>query len=427
MVKNICRLYIWVFFLGTMLAFSSCQNEQQKNLLSEDAINSSVSEIYSNAVAPLYDYIGKDSLETSEADPLYHTWEYIYQGISIANHSLDYIDVNASLITADQKDQLKAEVRAVRALLYYEAMDKFGCVPVVLSSEESAIYASAKSDSTVSFTDAYLSSQSERSEVFQFVFSELQQVLPYLSTQHSAMEGRYFGRITKPVVNYLLAKMALNAEIYTYDDWTKGYKKRPRGRNIDFMVQTADGASLLNDLKASENRSKKLNAWETCIYYCDALAAEGYTLDEDVIFCSSSSCTALLGSSCTPAAHFLFRYTDVLLMKSEANIRNGEDGRTELNMVRARQGKPAHRATLNRILEERLAVLSSEDIHRQDLIRFGMFTDAFNLYPYLKGKSSGYITVFPIPQKCIDLNPKLVQNKGYEVEGSSAYKTMRYD
>uniref|UniRef100_UPI003FF00B17 RagB/SusD family nutrient uptake outer membrane protein n=1 Tax=Prevotella sp. TaxID=59823 RepID=UPI003FF00B17 len=400
-----------------MLAFSSCQNEQQKNLLSEDAINGSVSEIYSNAVAPLYDYMDKDSLETSDADPLYHIWDNIYQGISLANHSLDFIDAKASLITADQKDRLKAEVRAIRALLYYEAMDLFGRIPVVLSSEESAIYASAKSDSIASFTDVYLSAQSERSEVFQFIFSELQQVLPYLSAQHSGKEGRFSGRITKPVVNYLLAKMALNAEIYTFDDWTKGYKKRPRGRNIDFMVQTADGASLLNDLKASENRSKKLNAWETCIYYCDALAAEGYSLDEDVIFCSTG----------TPVARFLFRYTDVLLMKSEANIRNGEDGRTELNMVRARQGKPAHRATLNRILEERLDVLSREDIHRQDLIRFGMFTDAFNLYPYLKGKSSGYITVFPIPQKCIDLNPKLVQNKGYEVEGSSAYKTMRYD
>ena len=304
-------------------------------------------------------------------------------------------------------------------------MDLFGRIPVVLSSEESAIYASAKSDSTASFTDIYLSSQSERSEVFQFIFSELQQVLPYLSAQHSGREGRFSGRITKPVVNYLLAKMALNAEIYTFDDWTKGYKKRPKGRNIDFMVQTADGASLLNDLKASENRSKKLNAWETCIYYCDALAAEGYSLDEDVIFSSSGSRTALVSNSSTPVAHFLFRYTDVLLMKSEANIRNGEDGRTELNMVRARQGKPAHRATLNRILEERLAVLSREDIHRQDLIRFGMFTDAFNLYPYLKGKSSGYITVFPIPQKCIDLNPKLVQNKGYGNIGASSCKSMR--
>lgn len=419
MVKNICRLYLWVFFLGTMLAFSSCQNEQQKNLLSEDAINGSVSEIYSNAVAPLYDYMDKDSLETCDADPLYHIWDNIYQGISLANHSLDFIDAKASLITADQKDRLKAEVRAIRALLYYEAMDLFGRIPVVLSSEESAIYASAKSDSTASFTDVYLSSQSERSEVFQFIFSELQQVLPYLSAQHSGKEGRFSGRITKPVVNYLLAKMALNAEIYTFDDWTKGYKKRPKGRNIDFMVQTADGASLLNDLKASENRSKKLNAWETCIYYCDALAAEGYSLDEDVIFCSTGSRTG------TPVARFLFRYTDVLLMKSEANIRNGEDGRTDLNMVRARQGKPAHKATLNRILEERLAVLSREDIHRQDLIRFGMFTDAFNLYPYLKGKSSGYITVFPIPQKCIDLNPRLVQNKGYDIKDVSVCKSVR--
>ena len=402
-----------------MLAFSSCQNEQQKNLLSEDAINGSVSEIYSNAVAPLYDYMDKDSLETCDADPLYHIWDNIYQGISLANHSLDFIDAKASLITADQKDRLKAEVRAIRALLYYEAMDLFGRIPVVLSSEESAIFASAKSDSTASFTDVYLSSQSERSEVFQFIFSELQQVLPYLSAQHSGKDGRFSGRITKPVVNYLLAKMALNAEIYTFDDWTKGYKKRPKGRNIDFMVQTADGASLLNDLKASENRSKKLNAWETCIYYCDALAAEGYSLDEDVIFCSTGSRTG------TPVARFLFRYTDVLLMKSEANIRNGEDGRTDLNMVRARQGKPAHKATLNRILEERLAVLSREDIHRQDLIRFGMFTDAFNLYPYLKGKSSGYITVFPIPQKCIDLNPKLVQNKGYDIKDVSVCKSMR--
>jgi hypothetical protein len=27
------------------------------------------------------------------------------------------------------------------------------------------------------------------------------------------------GRITQPVVNFLLAKLALNAEIYMYNDW----------------------------------------------------------------------------------------------------------------------------------------------------------------------------------------------------------------
>lgn len=53
--------------------------------------------------------------------------------------------------------------------------------------------------------------------IFQFVFQELQQVLPSLPDQHSNKEGNYYGRITQPVVNFLLAKLALNAEIYMYD------------------------------------------------------------------------------------------------------------------------------------------------------------------------------------------------------------------
>jgi hypothetical protein len=58
--------------------------------------------------------------------------------------------------------------------------------------------------------------------VFHFVFSELQQVLPYLPDEHSNKEGNYYGRITQPVVNFLLAKLALNAEIYMYNDWAQG-------------------------------------------------------------------------------------------------------------------------------------------------------------------------------------------------------------
>ncbi len=94
--------------------------------------------------------------------------------------------------------------------------------------------------------------------------------------------------VAQPVINFLLAKLAFNAEIYTFDDWTRGYKKRPKGKKIHFVVQTADGASLLNGGTAGENRSKELNAWETCIFYCDKLAAEGYGLEENEIFNSST-------------------------------------------------------------------------------------------------------------------------------------------
>ena len=42
----------------------------------------------------------------------------------------------------------------------------------------------------------------------------------------------------------------------------------------------------------------------------------------------------------------LFRYADVLLMKSEAKVRNGEDGYAELNEVRGRVNASSRTATL---------------------------------------------------------------------------------
>ena len=587
--QNIGHLWAWVIVLGTTFSLTSCLKENPKDQLDEDAIYGSASEIYTNAVASLYNYIGGanesegiqgtcrgiydyNTLTTDEAiipirggdwydgglwnamyqhkwtaddESLYDTWKYVYKVIVLANKSLDIIDAKSSLLTTNQKDQFKAEVRAVRALMYYEAMDMFGRVPVVLSKEEAAIYSSAssssesspsdsKSSSGISITDTNLSSQSERSEVFRFIFSELQSVLPYLPDEHSNKEGNYYGRITRPVAHFLLAKLALNAEIYMYDNWTKGYDKRPKGKDIYFMVQTADGASLINGGKASENKSQKLNAWETCIFYCDKLAEEGYVLEDDDAFNFSThnetskeniftipmdkniytnqfhylfrsyhythggalgwgsengTCATiatmkanhygeadedtrckmnfvagivkvdgkeLLMDNGKPLEYqpfevkqnltnskyiktagarmakyevdrtsymdgklpsndiVLFRYADVLLMKAEAKVRNGEDGSTELNEIRCRVGMPSRPATFANILEERLLELVWEGWRRQDLIRFGKFTGTYDLRtPLDKEEQTEYTIVFPIPQKCIDLNKKLEQNPGY--------------
>ena len=230
--------------LMAVLALTSCLNEHPKDQLDEDAIYGSASEIYTNAVASLYNYIGGanesegiqgtcrgiydyNTLTTDEAiipirggdwydgglwnamyqhrwteddASLYDTWKYLYKVIVLANKSLDIIDAKSSMLTASQKDKFKAEVRAIRALMYYEAMDMFGRIPVVLSSGESEIYQTASKMPDISLTDTNLSAQSERSETFRFIFSELQQVLPYLSEEHSNKEGNYYGRMTRPVV-----------------------------------------------------------------------------------------------------------------------------------------------------------------------------------------------------------------------------------
>lgn len=550
------KRYRFLFLLLAALSMTSCLDEHPKDQLDEDAIYGSASDIYINAVASLYNYIGGanesegiqgtcrgiydyNTLTTDEAmipirggdwydgglwnamyqhrwsaddQSLYDTWKYLYKVIVLANKSLDIISNKSALLSAAQQEEYRAEIRAIRAMFYYYAMDMFGRVPLVLSSAEQ-------------LHSSLFQGQTNRSSIFQFVFQELQQVLPSLPDQHSNKEGNYYGRITQPVVNFLLAKLALNAEIYMYDDWTQGYASRPKGSDIHFSVPAADASSHGGD--------KELNAWETCIYYCDKLAEEGYVLESDDAFNFSThnetskeniftipmdkniytnqfhylfrsyhythggvlgwgsengTCATI---STMKANHYgeadedarckmnfvagvvkvdghellmdngkpleyqpfevaqnltnskfvktagarmakyevdrtsymdgklqsndivLFRYADALLMKAEAKVRNGENGDEELNRIRARVGMPYRKATLDNILEERLLELVWEGWRRQDLIRFGKFTGAYDLRTPLQGESSGYTTVFPIPQKCIDLNSELVQNKGY--------------
>ena len=550
------KRYRFLFLLLAALSMTSCLDEHPKDQLDEDAIYGSASDIYINAVASLYNYIGGtnesegiqgtcrgiydyNTLTTDEAmipirggdwydgglwnamyqhrwsaddQSLYDTWKYLYKVIVLANKSLDIISNKSGLLSAAQQEEYRAEVRAIRAMFYYYAMDMFGRVPLVLSTDEQRY-------------SSLFQGQTDRSSVFHFVFQELQQVLPSLPDQHSNKEGNYYGRITQPVVNFLLAKLALNAEIYMYDDWTQGYANRPKGSDIHFSVPAADASSHDGD--------KELNAWETCIYYCDKLAEEGYVLESDDAFNFSThnetskeniftipmdkniyinqfhylfrsyhythggalgwgsengTCATI---STMKANHYgevdedarckmnfvagvvkvdghellmdngkpleyqpfevaqnltnskfiktagarmakyevdrtsymdgklqsndivLFRYADALLMKAEAKVRNGENGDEELNRIRARVGMPYRKATLDNILEERLLELVWEGWRRQDLIRFGKFTGAYDLRTPLQGESSGYTTVFPIPQKCIDLNSELVQNKGY--------------
>ena len=100
----------------------------------------------------------------------------------------------------------------------------------------------------------------ERKTVFDFVVKELQEAAPLLAESRSNRPGDYYGRITRPVAYFLLAKLALNAEVYTDNDWTDGV--RPDGGTISFTI---DG--------------RQQNAWQATVTYCDRITAMGYALE----------------------------------------------------------------------------------------------------------------------------------------------------
>ena len=110
----------------------------------------------------------------------------------------------------------------------------------------------------------------------------------------------------------------------------------------------------------------------------------------------------------------LFRYADVLLMLSEAKVRNGENGDAELNEVRGRVGAAPRTATLENLLAERQLELAWEGWRRQDMIRFGTFTRSYSFRPQLENEARGFTTVFPIPEKILEMNETMKQNPGYE-------------
>ncbi len=533
----------YIFMASMTLCFCGCLEEHPKDQLDQEAIYNNADDIYKNAVASLYNYIGSNqeseglqgtcrgiydynTLTTDEAmNPIrggdwydgglwenmyqhkwsandiyfYDVWKYLFKVIVLSNQSLSAIDSHKDHLTEKQAKEFMAEVRAVRALFYYYAMDMFGRVPIVTSYD-------MKLEQVV---------QSERSEVFRFIVDELQDVASQLADEHSNKEGDYYGRMTRPVVNFLLAKLALNAEIYTDDNWTDG--QRMDGENIYFQVN-----------------GEKLNAWETCIWYCEQLTHEGYGLEDDYasnfavhnenskenIFTipldknlylneyhylfrsrhykhggayggSSENGTSATVSTVkaygygtghvdnrfktnfysdtvfvdgkkiyldngTPLVYMplelklnlsnspykqtagarvakyevdrtaysdgkqvdndivLFRYADALLMEAEAKVRNGEDGSIELNAIRERVGMAPVAVNLDNILKERLLELVWEGWRRQDLIRFGKYTQAYDQRIPVENEETGFTTVFPIPQKCLDLNKKFTQNFGYE-------------
>lgn len=528
--------------LALSLSLTSCLDETPKDQIPETEIYDSANSLYVNAVASLYNYIGAheegeglqgtcrgiydyNTLTTDEAiipirggnwydgglwknmydhtwtatdTDLYNVWKYLYKVIVLSTKSLETIEKHKALLTEQQRVDYSAEVRAVRAMYYFYAMDMFGRIPILQSSTQKT--ADIK--------------QSNRSDVFWYVVKELQDVAPLLANEHSNLQGNYYGRVTRPVAWFLLAKLSLNAEVYTDDDWTDS--SRPDGKTIMFDIE-----------------GNKKNAWQTCVHYCDLITAAGYTLEADYtknfavhnegstenIFtipldkilylnefhylfrsrhyahggaysgasengtCATLHTMAVNGFGTeTPDARLdmnfytgkvevdgkyvtlddgtpleykplaveenltaspyletagarmkkyevdrtaysdgrmpnndivLYRYADVLLMKSEAKVRNGESGDEEMNAVRSRVGMPSLSATLDNILNERLLELVWEGWRRQDMIRFGTYCKQYDIHTPSEADKKGYTTVFPIPEKAHELNPNLKQNPGY--------------
>lgn len=117
-------------------------------------------------------------------------WRYNFTGVSKVNAII--YQVEQSDLTAEAKKKVEAELRGLRAYYYYNLLDCFGNVPIATD-----------------FTQSELPKNSTREEVFNFVEKELNEITPLLPS------GIQYGRFTQNVAYTLLARLYLNAEVYT--------------------------------------------------------------------------------------------------------------------------------------------------------------------------------------------------------------------
>ena len=119
-----------------------------------------------------------------------NTWNWLYRSVFSANLAVDLLQ------KAGAEESKIAEARVLRAFFYYLLIDDFGSVPFYTENNVTVDQMPQKS----------------RSEVFEFVVNELTSNIDKLSTVKG---GEYYGRFNKWAGYALLAKLYLNAEVYT--------------------------------------------------------------------------------------------------------------------------------------------------------------------------------------------------------------------
>ena len=171
------------------------------------------------------------------------TWNYLFKEVLACNRAIERIDAFARTHQGEDVSGMRAEARALRAMFLFYAMDLYGRVPVFMSSSPTVLEMKLQ----------------DRSVAFKHIVDELQAVDGDLPVVRSPQLGEYYGRMTRDVVDFLLAKVLLNAEVYADDDWTDD--SHP---NASTMMWNIDGETL--------------NTWQAVERYCVNIEASGYTL-----------------------------------------------------------------------------------------------------------------------------------------------------
>ncbi|MFA5555223.1 MAG: RagB/SusD family nutrient uptake outer membrane protein [Phycisphaerae bacterium] len=412
-----------------------------------------------------------------------HTWTpntnlvRIYNGtmehITLCNKIYAMIESNDAI---EDKEQILAEIRGVRAFWYYMLVDCYGNVPLVTD-----------------FADTSLPSTTPRKDVYQFIVNELNDIKDLVRDDVTSSS---YGKVTKGFVYTLLAKMYLNAEVWnpgggakwqeTIDacdevialpyilepDWKANFAVQNQnsmeiifpcifstsdGGNhihkrtlhyldpiaLNLKVETWNGLSAMPDyVRAFDPADKRLNGSFLLGEMKDPatgevlITAHGrpliHTVDLELKYNIEDGWGQVeqeVGGRCNKWEFenglngdmendfAIFRLADVYLMKAEALVRMGKENAEAtrlVNEVRKRGFDDPSKL---------FSAVTLDDIYKERRFELAWegytrqdqirFGTFLDPIPGWKPQTPEKCLLFPIPQRALDANENLTQNPGY--------------
>ena len=132
---------------------------------------------------------------TTDDSFIYAFYSRIFMQVSAANEFIR--EAQASNVAFSKKEEYIAEARVLRAIAYYHAIDNFGNVPF---ADETSVVGQ--------FPDPIL-----RADLFTWLEKELNDLID--NSALAAPRGNGYARADKGVAMFVLAKLYLNAQVYT--------------------------------------------------------------------------------------------------------------------------------------------------------------------------------------------------------------------
>lgn len=442
---------------------------------------------------------------TSDDEVVRVSWSRTYSGINTCNRVLFQIE-SGQLDFGENQTSIISELKVLRASYYYILVDLFGNVPIITKFD---------------VPEGFVPEQNTRKEVYDFIITEITENIGNLSEE---VNTEYYGRFNKWAAYALLAKMYLNAEIFSdgnYTEWdacidacdeiidAAKYELEDEQSKV-FITKNENSKEIIFALPFDETYVTDWNAFDFHMYtlqpsnqatygfvdspwggvccipqFIDSfdpdderlessfIYGQQYDMSGNELYCTMGTSSGKLlsyinevpsidyseeyhgyrwgkfeyaiGSTNRLSNDFpIFRYADVLMMKAEALLRDGDaNGAAALvTEVRRRNftdnpdkavvtGSDLEGPTtysygrrdtyeetydnvasieFGRMLDELGWEFCQEGRRRQDMIRFGAFT---TLSWLSHSKTQEYLNLFPIPKQQRLTNPNLEQNPGY--------------